>query len=133
MLAPAGALIRTPVFGPMLQTPRTAAAARKFVVAHPELITDETWLAAIASGARAHGAMRFIAHNAWPFPIFRGHPEVPVTLAWGSHDRIIPSVTAVRAKRLLPDARQVLLPGCGHLPMSDNPQFVAQTVLDAAR
>lgn len=57
---------------------------------------------------------------------------MPVTLVWGSHDRIIPSVTALRAKRLLPDARQILLPGCGHMPMSDNPELIAQTLLDAA-
>lgn len=133
MLAPAGALARTPLLGPMLLAPRPAAVARKFAVAHPELIEDEAWLAAMTAGARAHGAMRFLAHNIWPIPVVRDQPAVPVTLAWGSHDRIIPSATAVRAKRMLPEAHQVLLPDCGHLPMSDNPQLVAKILLDAAR
>lgn len=133
MLVPAGALARTPVLGPMLQGPRPAAVARKFAVARPELLADEIWLATVAASASAPGAMKFIAHNVWPIPVVRGRPAVPVTLAWGSHDRIIPSSTAVRAKRMLPDARQVLLPDCGHVPMSDDPQLVAQTLLDAAQ
>lgn len=132
MLVPAGALARTPLLGPMLRAPRPAAMARKFVVAHPELVEDEAWLATVAASANAHGAMRFVAHNI-ARPAFRGKPQVPVTLTWGSRDRIIPSATAVRAKRMLPDARQVLLEDCGHMPMSDDPQLVAQTLLDAAR
>lgn len=49
------------------------------------------------------------------------------------HNQIIPSATAVRARRIVPDARHVLLPGCSHVPMSDNRQLVAQTLLNAAR
>lgn len=48
--------------------------------------------------------------------------SVPVTVAWGSRDRVLPGRTqAERARRALPFARHVRLEGCGHLPFSDDP------------
>jgi pimeloyl-ACP methyl ester carboxylesterase len=52
---------------------------------------------------------------------------VPVTLAWGERDRV------VRPPRALPDGVvSLLLPGCGHLPMWDDPALVTQVVLRGA-
>ncbi|MGV9264167.1 alpha/beta fold hydrolase [Kitasatospora sp. NPDC003701] len=55
---------------------------------------------------------------------------VPVTVAWGSRDRILLRRQGVRALRELPAARLVRLPGCGHVPMNDDPELVARVVLD---
>jgi pimeloyl-ACP methyl ester carboxylesterase len=41
-----------------------------------------------------------------------------------------PPHQALRAARLLPGARHVSLKGCGHSPMSDDPEQVTQVVLD---
>ncbi|MEU6846430.1 alpha/beta fold hydrolase [Streptomyces sp. NPDC046716] len=60
-------------------------------------------------------------------------PEVPVTVAWGTRDRLLVRRQGVRAKQVLPGARLVRLPGCGHVPMHDDPALVARVVLDTSR
>jgi pimeloyl-ACP methyl ester carboxylesterase len=48
--------------------------------------------------------------------------DIPVTVAWGAADRLLPCRTqARRAWRALPRARHVVLPGCGHIPFYDDP------------
>lgn len=65
--------------------------------------------------------------------VFTGDiPDVPVTIAWGTHDRILPRRQGLRAARIIPGARLVQLPGCGHVPMSDDPVLVAKVILDGA-
>ncbi|MBA2946899.1 alpha/beta fold hydrolase [Streptomyces himalayensis] len=60
-------------------------------------------------------------------------PGVPVTVAWGTRDRLLLHRQGVRAKRVIPGARLVRLPGCGHVPMNDDPALVARIVLDTSR
>jgi len=59
---------------------------------------------------------------------YTGKPDVPVTVAWAEHDRILPLSQAARARELLPDAAHVTLHGCGHVPMSDDPAQVAEVI-----
>jgi pimeloyl-ACP methyl ester carboxylesterase len=62
---------------------------------------------------------------------FRGGASinVPVTVAWGEKEGLIPA--RARRRDELPDhARVVVLPGCGHLAMWDDPELVASTILD---
>ncbi|WP_405782797.1 alpha/beta fold hydrolase [Streptomyces sp. NBC_00859] len=58
---------------------------------------------------------------------------VPVTVAWGTKDRLLLRRQGVRAKRTIPGARLVRLPGCGHVPMNDDPALVARVILDTSR
>lgn len=58
--------------------------------------------------------------------------DVPVTTAWGSKDRLLSRRQALVAKDQLPGARFVLLPGCGHVPMSDDPELVARVLLSGS-
>jgi pimeloyl-ACP methyl ester carboxylesterase len=54
--------------------------------------------------------------------------SVPVTIAWGNRDRLLPYRTqARRARRMLPDAHHVTL-GAGHVPFYDDPQAAAAVV-----
>ncbi|MFJ8667410.1 alpha/beta fold hydrolase [Streptomyces sp. NPDC093600] len=64
-----------------------------------------------------------------------GHdvPAVPVTIAWGTRDRLLLRRQGVRAKQTVPGARLVRLPGCGHVPMNDDPALVARVILDGSR
>lgn len=57
--------------------------------------------------------------------------DVPVTVAWGEKDRLIPA-KARRSDELPAHAKVVTLPGCGHYPMWDDPGLVAQTVLEGS-
>ncbi|MDI3418322.1 alpha/beta fold hydrolase [Streptomyces luteolus] len=58
---------------------------------------------------------------------------LPVTVAWGTKDRLLLRRQGVRAKYAMPDARLVRLPGCGHVPMNDDPAAVARVILDTSR
>uniref|UniRef100_A0AAU2VD38 Alpha/beta fold hydrolase n=1 Tax=Streptomyces sp. NBC_00003 TaxID=2903608 RepID=A0AAU2VD38_9ACTN len=60
-------------------------------------------------------------------------PGVPVTVAWGSRDRLLMRRQGVRAKHTVPGARLVRLPGCGHVPMNDDPALVTRVILDGSR
>jgi pimeloyl-ACP methyl ester carboxylesterase len=60
-------------------------------------------------------------------------PDVPVTIGWGSDDRVLIPRQGLRAKRAVPGARLIRLPGCGHVPMNDDPALVARVILDATR
>ncbi|MFB7466700.1 alpha/beta fold hydrolase [Streptomyces sp. NPDC056224] len=60
-------------------------------------------------------------------------PGLPVTIAWGTRDRLLLRRQGVRAKHTVPGARLVRLPGCGHVPMSDDPALVSRVILDTAR
>ncbi|WP_435971291.1 alpha/beta fold hydrolase [Streptomyces sp. Qhu_M48] len=93
----------------------------------PEAVYAETLALRGATGFRetldAGGSVRFRDDL----------PTVPVTVAWGSRDRLLPPRQGVRAKHTLPGARLVRLPGCGHVPMNDDPALVARVVLDGSR
>ncbi|MFG2191845.1 alpha/beta fold hydrolase [Streptomyces sp. NPDC048639] len=60
-------------------------------------------------------------------------PDMPVTIGWGTRDRLLIPRQGVRAKEAIPGARLVRLPGCGHVPMSDDPALVARVILDGSR
>ncbi|MCH0562523.1 MULTISPECIES: alpha/beta fold hydrolase [unclassified Streptomyces] len=93
----------------------------------PEAVVAETLALAEATGftetLRAGTSVRFTDDLA----------ELPVTVAWGTRDRLLPRRQGVRAKQLMPRARLVRLPGCGHCPMNDDPALVARVILDGSR
>ncbi|MFJ1655670.1 alpha/beta fold hydrolase [Streptomyces sp. NPDC088337] len=60
-------------------------------------------------------------------------PGIPVTVAWGTKDRLLVRRQGARAKQIIPRARLVRLPGCGHVPMNDDPALVARVLLDGSR
>ncbi|MGH3155174.1 MAG: alpha/beta fold hydrolase [Streptosporangiaceae bacterium] len=55
--------------------------------------------------------------------------HIPVTIGWGSKDRLLSPREALVAKQRLPHATFIRLPGCGHLPMTDDPGLVARVLL----
>lgn len=54
---------------------------------------------------------------------------LPVMIAWGTRDRLLFPGQARVAKAYLPQALLVPLPGCGHVPMTDDPPLVADVLL----
>ena len=59
-----------------------------------------------------------------------GYPaDVPVTIAWAEHDRL---VGPPKPERRPAGARFLVLPGVGHTPMWDDPELVAATLLEGS-
>lgn len=54
---------------------------------------------------------------------------VPVTVAWGRRDLILPVYQARRVRKSFPQARLLVLPGIGHVPMSDDPDLIGTILL----
>ena len=53
----------------------------------------------------------------------------PATVAWGDSDKLLLPRQAERARRAIPQARHLSLPGCGHVPMVDDPETTARAIL----
>jgi len=59
-------------------------------------------------------------------------PPCPITLAWAGRDRVFPlEINGARARELIGGARWIVLEDVGHVPMLDDPQLIAQTILTA--
>ena len=118
LMAPAAlraALVGTFVARPRQLDPEVAAADLRALAAAPWF--DAT-LPAIAPRHFRAGADRF---------------PVPVTVAWGDHDRLLLPRQLRRAAQQLPGARLVTLRGCGHVPTYDDPEQVARIIITATK
>jgi pimeloyl-ACP methyl ester carboxylesterase len=54
--------------------------------------------------------------------------DIPIMIAWGANDRVLIGLQDQRARRILPGAIHMLLPRCGHVCMTDDPDLVAATI-----
>ena len=60
--------------------------------------------------------------------------DCPTTIAWSENDRIFPIDEYLPiARQRVPRARFVVLKDVGHVPMLDNPELVADTILEACQ
>jgi pimeloyl-ACP methyl ester carboxylesterase len=110
-----------PALPALMRTKAGRSFALGGTVAHPERVSHEDALRVTRAYAAAPS---FVATNrAMRANFFQGGERirVPVLLAWGEHDRM---VTPPRPD-VLPRARSIVLPDCGHLPMLDDPQATA--------
>jgi pimeloyl-ACP methyl ester carboxylesterase len=98
------------------------------IVARPSRMSREQALGDMAAFLAARPAMDAILAEA---PLYTGKvpADIPVTIAWGSKDRLTRPRQALVAKAWLPDATFIRLPGCGHVPMTDDPALVARVLL----
>jgi len=107
-------------------------AALNLFLAHPSRISPSQAahaLRALAGAAWFDATLPTIAHRS-----FRNGAgiEVPVTIAWGDKDRVLPPRQARRASWAVPSARMVTLYDCGHVPTYDDPEQVAQIMLEGS-
>lgn len=116
-----------PVLRAAFRAAPTRALSFGMIFARPGRLTVER---ALADARALRDARAFDAcARAGRRYAFTGNPTVPVTVAWGTRDRILPYRQAALARQRLPQARHVDLPGCGHVPMSDDPDLVASVIL----
>jgi pimeloyl-ACP methyl ester carboxylesterase len=95
---------------------------------HPSRMTPEIMLADALSMVGAQ-AFDLVAEAGRDYVYAAPAPTVPVTVAWGTRDRILWPRQAKRAAALLPEARHEWLYQAGHVPMIDEPERVASLIL----
>jgi pimeloyl-ACP methyl ester carboxylesterase len=100
-------------------------------VSRPSNITPEQAVADTANFLRAREALGAVLADRVSFA-GTVPDSVPVTIAWGTKDRMLPPSQARLAMSRVPHAKFVPLPGCGHVPMSDDPGLVAKVLLDGS-
>lgn len=108
------------------------AALTGLIVAHPGRQDPAVLAGDLAGLARPrHGFAAMLgALERWEVPPASG---VPVTVGWGSRDLLLPRRQIRRLQRALPDAHVLVLPGCGHVAMADDPALVAEVILAGSR
>ena len=89
--------------------------------------------ATFAPSGLAQPALRAIVAAATQFSGRDVAADIPVAVAWAPRDTVFPAQPGSACIALLPDAEHVLLRGCGHVPMTDAPDRVAELILRAAR
>jgi pimeloyl-ACP methyl ester carboxylesterase len=114
----------------ILTRPRLRRVLYAQMFAHPERLTPGEAYADLVTMLDSAGfrdtLVELDGHR------FAGEIGVPVTIAWGTRDALLLPTQALRARRLLPGARHVWLRGCGHVPMSDDPEQVARVLLEGS-
>jgi pimeloyl-ACP methyl ester carboxylesterase len=116
----------------LMRNPVGRSLLLRDAMAHPRQMPAD---AAVAMAAEYAATPDFEAHlEATSAARFRDGAAIdcPVTIAWGEKERLIPK----KARRLdeLPSQTRVLaLPGCGHLPMWDDPERIASTIIEGTR
>jgi len=102
------------------------------IVNRPSQVTAEQASGDFAAFLSASSAVNAILAAAVPFTgsIPTG---VPVTIGWGTRDRLLRPRQGLLAKAILPQAHLVLLRGCGHIPVTDDPPLVAQVLLRGSK
>jgi pimeloyl-ACP methyl ester carboxylesterase len=126
----AGGLLRP--FAPALSR-HTAGRAVVYgaIINRPSRMPAEQALGDMTAFLAAHDALDAILAELAPFTGQVRH-GIPVTIAWGTKDRLLRPPQVLVAKARLPQARIRPLPGCGHVPMTDDPALVADVLLQGS-
>ncbi|WP_419992543.1 alpha/beta fold hydrolase [Streptomyces boninensis] len=99
----------------------------------PSRLSPERSLGDFHAFRRAAGTVLRYGYFRLDAPLAGAIPEdVPVTVAWAARDVVLPRYQRRRARRVLPAADHHLLAGCGHVPMSDDPERVAGLILQGS-
>ncbi len=111
----------------------TRRAALRDITRHGELLPAEEAVALARSSLRCEvmedvfGAIRSGAGLLSDLDRVR----VPTLIAWAEHDRILPLTRHQhRFRAEIPQVTFRVLPGVGHVPMSDDPRLVADTIVE---
>ncbi len=102
-------------------------------VRRPELLSAAD-MADWIQGFAGASALRDILDDLWRTPNVEPLPDpgCPVVIAWPECDQIIPFERyGWPLLKLVPSAQLIVLKNVGHVPMSDEPELVVQTILNA--
>jgi pimeloyl-ACP methyl ester carboxylesterase len=104
-----------------------------FAFGHPFRVPAEEIVATAESGVRAPGFVDALDALDYRLSETGRLDEIPVTIAWGSRDVLLPHpIQSRRARSVLPAARHITLRGCGHVPFYDDPGLCARVLLEGS-
>jgi pimeloyl-ACP methyl ester carboxylesterase len=115
-----------------LRIPPLRRRALATFAAHPERIPPAAGRELVLGWIDAdgyEGANKSMREHVFDPATYPPASEVPVTIAWAERDRL---VGPPREECRPADARFLVLPDVGHVPMWDDPELVARTILDGA-
>jgi pimeloyl-ACP methyl ester carboxylesterase len=132
MFRMARAAIGTPPLRALAGNPALRSAWLGRVVEHPGRISNED-LAGMVADAVACSVLSSVLSGRVPLHMLEPLDVAvcPIRVAWAEHDRTIPYHRYGHPMRArIPGAEFTMLPGVGHVPMSDDPRLVARTILE---
>ncbi len=119
---PEGALRRA------TRSDRVRRLAMRNLYENADRVSPEQFVADTLNLRRSKGFWPTFAHSARGFRLPEVPEGIPVTIAWGTKDKLLLPSQAERARAAYPQARIVKLPRCGHVPMVDDPDLVVRVV-----
>jgi len=108
------------------------AAIFSLVSSRPWRIAPDEARVALEAIGGADTFMETLDHSTSTHAEGLGEIDVPVTIAWGSRDRLLLPRQGPRFERAIPGARLRVLAGAGHVPMWDDPELVSRVILDVS-
>lgn len=128
----AGAQLVRPFASPLSRSGTGRTALMGWLYAHPRNLAPDMALGDLENLVRARATVRYLLKQ--PYAFTPGEPRgIPVTIAWADRDKVLLPYQARRARRVMPHATHVWLDDCGHVPMPDDPELVAETIIAGAR
>lgn len=131
-------ILKYPVLGELLTKMFTTRAAVRDAaensLVHKDLVTDELvdeWWAPMTF--RDNLRSNYLLERGLDWGVTeRAMPktQTPTLVLWGKQDRVLPAWQAKRFGKLLPDAKVLMLDGCGHALEYDCPERVNDSMED---
>lgn len=118
-----------PFVGPLMRNRRAREALLRTTAARPALIPPEEARELITTWIDAPGYDAANAEMRTHICTDLDRVTVPTTIAWGEHDRLL---APARPERRPPGSRFLILDGCGHTPNWDEPELIAELLLEAS-
>jgi pimeloyl-ACP methyl ester carboxylesterase len=115
------------ILGPLSRSRRFRRWALREICFHGERVSREDFLTGSDDTIGCDIAVELLVPG---YNLAALEAACPVTLAWAAEDRFFPvDVYRERAEELIPGAEFKVLDDVGHVPMHDDPQLVAETIL----
>ncbi|MFD5090837.1 alpha/beta fold hydrolase [Amycolatopsis thailandensis] len=113
-------------------TPAGRSMLTGMIVGRPDRLTTQVVMEDIRALAGCPGFRPTLEQARGGFRFDGVVRDVPVTIAWAERDRILARPKAAELRRIAPGAELLVLRGCGHVPMNDEPEMVARVLLEGS-